>query len=75
MDYGWRIPFLLSLLLVIVGLFIRLKIDESPVFAQIRETKAEESRPLVEVIRDFPVLLLRECALSLLKLAHLLCLL
>lgn len=39
MDYGWRIPFLLSLLLVIVGLFIRLKIDESPVFAQIRETK------------------------------------
>ncbi len=54
MDYGWRIPFLLSLLLVIVGLFIRLKIDESPVFAQIRETKAEESRPLIEVIRDFP---------------------
>ena len=54
MDYGWRIPFLLSLLLVIVGLFIRLRIDESPVFAQIRETKAEESRPLIEVIRDFP---------------------
>ncbi|MEC9709731.1 MFS transporter [Escherichia marmotae] len=54
MDYGWRIPFLLSLLLVIVGLFIRLKIDESPVFAQIRETKAEESRPLIEVIRDYP---------------------
>lgn len=53
MDYGWRIPFLLSLLLVIVGLFIRLKIDESPVFAQIRKTKAEESRPLVEVIRDY----------------------
>lgn len=39
MDYGWRIPFLLSLLLVIVGLFIRLKIDESPVFAQIRRQK------------------------------------
>ncbi|HGW1697696.1 TPA: MFS transporter [Escherichia coli] len=54
MDYGWCIPFLLSLLLVIVGLFIRLKIDESPVFAQIRETKAEESRPLIEVVRDYP---------------------
>lgn len=54
MAYGWRIPFLLSLVLVIVGLFIRLKIDESPVFAQIRETKAEESRPLVEVVRDYP---------------------
>ncbi|ASN86921.1 MFS transporter [Pectobacterium versatile] len=54
MDWGWRIPFLLSLLLVIVGLFIRLKIDESPVFTQIRETKAAESRPVVEVIRDYP---------------------
>ncbi|MBN3136229.1 MFS transporter [Pectobacterium punjabense] len=54
LDWGWRIPFLLSLLLVIVGLFIRLKIDESPVFTQIRETKAAESRPVVEVIRDFP---------------------
>ncbi len=54
MDFGWRIPFLLSLLLVVVGLFIRLRIDESPVFAKIRETKAQESRPIVEVIRDFP---------------------
>lgn len=54
MDWGWRIPFLLSLLLVIVGLFIRLRIDESPVFEQIRETKAAESRPVIEVIRDFP---------------------
>ncbi|KHN52348.1 MFS transporter [Pectobacterium fontis] len=54
LDWGWRVPFLLSLLLVIVGLFIRLKIDESPVFAQIRETKAAESRPVIEVIRDFP---------------------
>ncbi|MDU6924287.1 MFS transporter [Franconibacter helveticus] len=54
MDYGWRIPFLLSALLVIVGLFIRLRIDESPVFAQIRETKAAESRPVIEVIRNYP---------------------
>ena len=43
MDWGWRVPFLLSALLVIVGLFIRLRIDESPVFAAIRETKAAES--------------------------------
>ncbi|NDL63338.1 MFS transporter [Acerihabitans arboris] len=54
MDFGWRIPFLLSLLLVVVGLFIRLRIDESPVFAKIRATKAMESRPVVEVIRDYP---------------------
>ncbi len=54
MSWGWRIPFLLSALLVIVGLFIRLKIDESPVFAEIRATKAVESRPVVEVLRDYP---------------------
>lgn len=59
MDWGWRIPFLLSLLLVIVGLFIRLRIDESPVFAQIRETKAAESRPVIEVIRDFPGIVIK----------------
>lgn len=59
MDYGWRIPFLLSALLVIVGLFIRLRIDESPVFAQIRETKAAESRPVVEVLRDYPGLVVK----------------
>ncbi|MGL6019078.1 MAG: MFS transporter [Gibbsiella quercinecans] len=57
LDWGWRIPFLLSLLLVIVGLFIRLRIDESPVFAQIRATKAVETRPVVEVIRSFPGLI------------------
>lgn len=54
MDYGWRIPFLLSLLLVLIGLFIRLRIDESPVFAKIRETKAVTSRPVVEVVRKYP---------------------
>ena len=57
MSWGWRIPFLLSLLLVIVGLFIRLKIDESPVFTQIRATKAVESRPVVEVARRYPGLI------------------
>jgi len=59
MSYGWRIPFLLSALLVLVGLFIRLRIDESPVFAKIRETKAVESRPVVEVIRDYPGIVIK----------------
>ncbi len=57
LDWGWRIPFLLSLLLVLVGLFIRLRIDESPVFTQIRATKAVESRPVVEVARRYPGLI------------------
>jgi MFS family permease len=59
LDWGWRIPFLLSLLLVIVGLFIRLRIDESPVFAEIRKTKAVESRPVVEVIKLYPGIIIK----------------
>lgn len=59
LDWGWRIPFLLSLLLVLVGLFIRLRIDESPVFAEIRKTKAVESRPVVEVIKLYPSLIIK----------------
>lgn len=67
MDYGWRIPFLLSAVLVFVGLFIRLKIDESPVFAQIRDTKAAESRPVVEVIRDYPGLVVKGVSAKLIE--------
>ncbi|ARP82716.1 MFS transporter [Bordetella genomosp. 8] len=54
LDWGWRIPFLLSLVLVVIGLYVRLRIDESPVFDEIRKTKAVESRPVVEVLRTFP---------------------
>ena len=38
-SWGWRVPFLVSIVLVFVGLFIRLRIMESPVFAQIKETR------------------------------------
>ncbi|MGW0812870.1 MFS transporter [Streptomyces viridiviolaceus] len=55
-SWGWRIPFLLSGVLVIVGLWIRLSVDESPVFkqalaqAESRKTDAEQL-PLVAVLR------------------------
>ena len=67
MSWGWRVPFLLSALLVIVGLFIRLRIDESPVFAEIRATKAAESRPLKEVIQTCPGLVLNGVAAKLIE--------
>ncbi|MYX37196.1 MULTISPECIES: MFS transporter [Streptomycetaceae] len=59
-SWGWRIPFLLSGVLVMVGLWIRLSVDESPVFkaalAKAEARKAEESAierlPLVSVLRD-----------------------
>ena len=57
--WGWRIPFLLSAVLVLIGLYVRLQIEESPVFkeahAEIEEKKQAESHmPLMEVIRTYP---------------------
>jgi MFS family permease len=53
-GWGWRIPFLLSLVLIGVGLFIRLRVVESPVFAQIKHLNIEAKAPLLEVLRDCP---------------------
>ena len=39
LSWGWRVPFLFSVVLVFVGLFIRLRIMESPVFAQIKQAR------------------------------------
>ena len=54
MAWGWRVPFLASILLVGVGLFIRLKLMESPAFQRVKETKTEAPRPIVDVIRKYP---------------------
>jgi MHS family shikimate/dehydroshikimate transporter-like MFS transporter len=50
-SWGWRVPFLLSIVLVLVGLFIRLRIMESPVFAQMKETRRLAKMPAVELLR------------------------
>jgi len=49
---GWRIPFLLSPLLLLVGLYIRLRIPETPPFAHIQATRQEARAPLLDVFRD-----------------------
>src|SRR6478735_3389456 len=51
LTWGWRVPFLASLLLVGVGLYVRLRVMESPEFAKVKESKAVAHRPLAEVIR------------------------
>ncbi|MFI6391277.1 MFS transporter [Nonomuraea sp. NPDC050547] len=48
LSWGWRVPFLLSGVLVLIGLWIRLSISESPVFQQ---APKEESPPIVTVLR------------------------
>lgn len=52
LDWGWRIPFLLSFVLVIVGVIVRSRVAESPVFEEIAERSEESSAPLGVLLRD-----------------------
>jgi MFS transporter, MHS family, shikimate and dehydroshikimate transport protein len=51
LSWGWRVPFLVSIVLVFVGLFIRLRIMESPIFAKIKETRKLVKVPAIELLR------------------------
>jgi MFS family permease len=50
MSWGWRIPFLLSVVLVAVGLYVRTRVDESPEFEQVKARGDRSSRPLVDAL-------------------------
>jgi metabolite-proton symporter len=54
LAWGWRLPFLFSAALVVVGLFIRLTIAESPEFEKVRESSARVKLPVAEAIRRHP---------------------
>jgi MFS family permease len=54
LAWGWRVPFLLSTVLIAVGLFIRLRLLETPAFARVKAAKGEARRPLIEVVREHP---------------------
>ena len=53
-SWGWRLPFLFSAVLVLVGLFIRLSIAESPEFEKVREAAVEVKMPIAEAFRRHP---------------------
>jgi metabolite-proton symporter len=64
-EYGWRIPFLASAVLVLVGLYVRLTISETPVFLA-SVTRQERVRvPIVVVLRDYPGTLVAGTLMSL----------
>ncbi|MDN6301235.1 MAG: MHS family MFS transporter, partial [Micrococcaceae bacterium] len=46
LTWGWRVPFLFSIVLILVGYIIRRSVEESPVFAALQERKKESSAPL-----------------------------
>lgn len=51
-QWAWRVPFLLSAVLIVVGILIRLKIEESPEFEELKEEGEVSKNPLLEVLRD-----------------------
>jgi metabolite-proton symporter len=51
LTWGWRVPFLVSIVLVGVGLYVRLKVMESPEFQTVRNEDGVAKRPVLEVIR------------------------
>ncbi|MGK5112672.1 MULTISPECIES: MFS transporter [unclassified Geodermatophilus] len=51
-SWAWRVPFLLSAVLIVVGILIRLKLEESPEFEELKEEGDLSKNPLLEVLRD-----------------------
>jgi metabolite-proton symporter len=54
LTWGWRVPFLISIVLVGIGLWIRLGILETPTFARLAATNRIERTPMLAVIRQYP---------------------
>jgi MHS family shikimate/dehydroshikimate transporter-like MFS transporter len=54
LTWGWRVPFLLSAILVGIGLFIRLRLEETPVFRQVQARQDVAKIPLLEILAKHP---------------------
>ncbi|GGL81006.1 MFS transporter [Glutamicibacter protophormiae] len=50
-EWGWRVPFLVSIVLIAIGYFVRRAVDESPVFEEIAEHKAQTKVPIVVLFK------------------------
>jgi metabolite-proton symporter len=53
-TFGWRLPFLASAVLVLVGLYVRLRIAETPIFTASLQRRARVRVPMLTVLRDYP---------------------
>jgi MFS family permease len=53
-DWGWRIPFLISIVLVAISLYIRLKLKESPIFASMKSAGRTSLQPLKDAFTKWP---------------------
>ena len=53
-SWGWRLPFLASFLMIFVTLYFRLRVEESPVFEQLRERRQVVKMPILETVKRYP---------------------
>jgi MFS family permease len=58
LAWGWRIPFWFSIVIVVIGIYIRLGILETPVFKRVVEEERVARTPVIEVIRQQPVMII-----------------
>jgi metabolite-proton symporter len=54
-SWGWRVPFLLSIVLVGVGLYVRLRVMETPQFAEVKKTEVVHKQPIIQVFKEHPM--------------------
>src|SRR5699024_4302622 len=59
LSWGWRIPFLFSTVLMLLGIFIRMKVSESSVFQELANNPTPKKVPVAELVIDHPTKLLR----------------
>ena len=59
LAWGWRVPFLLSAVVVVIGVYIRRRVDESPDFQALAADRKVARSPVIEVLRHQPVDILR----------------
>ena len=52
LSYGWRIPFLFSAVVIVVGIVIRMRAKESPVFEEIKRTEHASKRPVRDLMSE-----------------------
>lgn len=64
-EWGWRLPFLFSLLLLVLGLVVRAKVDESPEFVAASERAPDTGIPLLRVLKEQPKTLLLSAGVGL----------
>lgn len=56
LDWGWRIPFLFSIVLLFVGHWVRRSVEESPVFEEIKERKSTSEKPIKDLFKHSSIL-------------------